>query len=545
MKILEGTTASQLYTAISRYTNRFWRGFLEASIWDRLVYILYTMMTVLIVYLVIFSHIQGQLYYVRHYDEPQVALLAIGMAMLFIVALISKVVGGNSKHVRIKLILATVVLFVVQLFMIRAMLFQTGWDVGEVVSTADLLASSGYSPEQYTTDYFNVNSNNRLLLILIAEFLRIMRRMGIVSGAVQYQTLVILQAILYDAAGLLMFALVHSLSSSYRAAWFAWIIYAVWIGLSPWILITYTDSCGIIFPVLLLWMYQHLQDRSYIVRWTVLGIVGGFAYQIKATNAILLIAMAFIEIAHRFRIKREILLKTIIAGAVLCVMVGGSKFLGDLAYEYVTGVEIDSDRDMGMLHYFDMGLNEDSVGTFNFQDDEESMWARTREERNRQNLSKAISRIEDMGPLGVTRQYLRKTKVNFNDGSFGFALDGTDFIMTDYATRPVSEDGIDDGRFTAVETGIRSIWRPDGTHFNLYLDADQGLWLALLVLLIPSGWLCIRNRDYSVLFLTLIGAWMFTMLFEGQQRYLFIFAPLFLIAAICGLQKIVHKLHIS
>lgn len=513
-----------------------------APLIDRLLGGFYSLLMLGIVMLTVFSHVQAADYYRRTYQVNRFLLLLIGAMILLLLAVVSRLVHFDGRYTAVKLGVATAILFLLQVLFIRAMLFETPWDVGTVIGTARMIAAEGYTPEQYTTDYFNCYPNNRLLIITIAELTKLLRNLGLSTNASQYQAMVILQAILYDLTGVLLFSLVRQLSHSVQAAWTAWMIYAVWIGLSPWLIIFYTDSNGILFPVLLLWMYLRLQDRPYYVRWVLIGIVGGLAYHIKATNGVLIIALLMVDAYRRFQLRKAIIKKAAIAVLILGIGISGVSKIGDLAYEHVTGVQIDYERNIGMLHYVKMGLNKESTGTFNSDDDDYSMWARTRKERNLQNLAEAARRASDLGPGGVAWLYTRKTTTNYSDGSFGFALDGTDFIETDYATVDRSDGGIDDGRLEALKALIRSVWRPDGMYFDWYVHAAHGVWLALLALTIPAGWLCIRERQYLPLLLTLIGAWMFTMIFESQQRYLFIFAPLYIATAICAAWMIWHQI---
>lgn len=511
----------------------------EKSLWlDRLIGVFYFVLMLGIVILVGFSHVPGAEYYTRTYDAPRVVLLLIGAVILAVLA-----AGGwicaRAQHTRIWLAVGTMVLFLLQILMIRAMLFETAWDVITVWEGVRVVAAEGYSPEQFTTaDYLDVYPNNRLLLVMLVIMLRFLRSIGITTSAAQYQTVIILQAVIYDVTGILLFSLVRRLSTSVRAAWTAWLIYAVWIGLSPWVLIAYTDSNGIIFPVLLIWMYDRLRSKSYIKRWAFLAVVGGIAYHIKATNGVLIIAFVIIEACHKWQWNRAVIKKACIAVLVLGIGIMGTSRVSDLLYEQVTGVSINQEANIGMIHYLKMGLNEESVGTFNEDDDWFSMCQRNRKERNQRNLELVANRVSEMGLGRVAYLYTRKTRTNYSDGSFGFALDGTDFILRDYATVPVAAGGIDDGSLSGIKAWIRRIWRPDGAYFAYYVDVAHGIWLALLVLAIPAGWLALRRSRYLPMVFTLIGCWMFVMLFESQQRYLFIFAPLYIAVAVCGARMV-------
>ena len=501
----------------------------KAVVFSRLIGFMSKTVMTGIVFLVLFSGISYSSFHTRVFDFPDVVLALCGMGLLMFLW----ISAGKMPAQRQWIWIASAGLFFLQLVMIKSLLFCTGWDAGTVWNDAYQAVFGESSGQAVNWAYFDTYPNNRLLLVVLILTLRVCRLVGVSSPHVLYFLLVVFQCMLLVLTGLILFDMILRHTGQVRRAWFGWIVYAGWIGLSPWLLIVYSDTLGILFPMAILWIYFHLFHSKYWIRWLAVGFVSAIGYRMKATCSIVLIALFLSEFvlcpmlvmcedSDRRRRRSGILHKvweTIFSLLLVAVCFLGAGTAVDGAYSHLTKTTVNKEGSIGFAHYFKMGLNQGSTGTFNYDDVDASLYAPDSSTRNRENMEEAFRRIRAMGGFQTGVLYCRKTRMNYNDGSFGYGLGGKSFIETDYVGKPQG----------AVETLLREFFRPDGKNFHWYLDIAQAVWLALLVLVTAGLW----NGDNKncVFNLILLGIWMFTTLFEGQQRYLFLYGPVFILVA--------------
>ena len=80
-----------------------------------------------------------------------------------------------------------------------------------------------------------------------------------------------------------------------------------------------------------------------------------------------------------------------------------------------------------------------------------------------------------------------------------------------------------------------------GKYYIYISSIRHAVWLFILLLLL----FCYskkNNREILVIQLSLIGLFLFEILFEARSRYLFIYVPYFIILAILTINKIMLKL---
>ena len=72
---------------------------------------------------------------------------------------------------------------------------------------------------------------------------------------------------------------------------------------------------------------------------------------------------------------------------------------------------------------------------------------------------------------------------------------------------------------------------PSGAHYPVRAGLTQGLWL--VVLLTAGIGLLVRpyRREVALLVVSVVGITLFTLVFQGRSRYLFVYAPLFVALA--------------
>lgn len=313
--------------------------------------------------------------------------------------------------------------------------------------------------------------------------------------------------------------------------------YLVLAGISPWKIAPYTDTYGLIFPIMCVYFYLCYREarqgwRGYL--WILLSITAGMAGGfVKPNLYLVVIALLGTEILCFFKgdkkrwgyLLAEILLTVILAA--------GSKIYTNHLIEEI-GLEYNEEISAGWQHYFLMGLNEAATGSYNSED--VAMFGEfqnSRSERIEAELERAAERMKSRGFFGSIYFYLRKMVMTFNDGVFGWK---TEVWMDE----PYPEEIADN---TPLTQRLRSIFWGDETQYDVggYNTLCQLVWI-FCILGIPGICLCTggEKEKYGVLVICFLGIFFYQMLFEARARYLFVFLPLILAMAVCGIQQYAH-----
>lgn len=224
--------------------------------------------------------------------------------------------------------------------------------------------------------------------------------------------------------------------------------------------------------------------------------------------------------------KMQVLLHSGIWVMAGCLMV--SVFLyGQIVRQ--TGLSLDEEKAFGVSHYLMMGLNSNSNGTYSYADVSFSEEFDTVKERRAANLEEALRRVREYGPDGLGRHLVRKTLNNFADGTFAWSLEG-EFYRVIYPPKN-----------TVISPFLRSVlW--EGGRFHPYFNTwKQMTWLVVLVLSVGmalpmGGESFVFDKVQLAAVIALLGLTMFQLLFEARARYLYLYVPLYIVAAVQGLR---------
>ena len=459
-------------------------------------------------------------------SNPLLLLMAAAAFALLLVPVWRLRKGIAALGWRLPLTLSAL-LFAAQVFITYHAYFFSVWDARYVLEGARAFAYD--MPEAISVDYFSMYPNNLTLAGIYGGLLRLPMCLGAELGEERGLLLLILvQCALNTACGLLLWSLTRRVAEAFsdgvtaaQAALVALIAYAVLIGLSPWFLVPYSDSSALIFPVLLLWLYERLRGR--LPSALLLGALGTLAFMIKPQASIPLIAIELCELAALIvrRSKRSAVFLILMGSAFLLVVLPAQSVM-----ERQIGIELDSDRAMNPAHYVNMGLNAEHDGAFNMPD-LDAVLAVPAKERTAWCLRTAWARVKEYGVPGMAEHLLRKALVNFADGGFAW---GIDFARNDL---PVKDE--------RLTPWVRSVVYSDGTRYPALHALEQAVWLLLLVLC-PFGAfglrrLCAEQETPvpAAMLLSVIGIIAFNMLFEAKARYVFVMVPVMIAVSAAGL----------
>jgi len=456
---------------------------------------------------------------------PNIVLLPVALIVIY---LLSEAVKGK----RFRIWTIVLIVFVLQFLISYMYFFTTGWDGGKVLGIAYDAAFNGNIkvPEPYYSYYVN-NIMAHCLEYLVFK-------MAIAVGIRTEFTALVLMVLILCALSTLTGVLVYDTTrmlvpESAVAPNISFLMYSMLIIPSPWVPIIYTDSMALILPELMIWIYLkgRSSDRnliSVILITALLSLLGIIGYKLKAPAFITFIGIVVVEIymfltgllEDRKGILADYLVKAAVAAVV--IVIGSRMFT---AFYTSCGVELDPELRCPYTHYLMMGFNDDEVGVFNYPDSDFAAYASSYKERYDKCLSEAKSRIKKLLPVEIFHFEARKTYVNYHDGTFGYEIEGSFY------------DGFTEDRVPVISHLLKEVFWDTGRAYPVLATFFQGIWMAVLFLGIIFAFFSASEKDLLIK-VVLIGIFAFLALFESRARYVFIYAPVYIVAAAVGFEKV-------
>lgn len=433
--------------------------------------------------------------------------------------------------------IVSVLILGIQAFITYNIIFRTSWDIGAVWYGSHWVAEGDVAGIQEMSEYYSIYPNNLLLVYIFSGILKLNTALGshISNGGL---LLALVQCAVMNVSGVFLFKCAKHFVGL-RLCWCIYLMYMLLVGTSGWMVLPYSDGMGVIFPVLLLYLYLRCKEcQKQVYRYgyvLVLFVIAAVAYHIKPYTVIVLIAetvIEWIEWMVRFFRRQNIRWKTGILTA-LAAMTGlfCSAFLISQA-THSMGFAIDKERQMGIPHYLMLGANVNSWGGYSDEDLEFGEELNSKELRNQAELEEFKSRLKNMGITGYAELFTHKAAKNYLDGTFGWK-NGESFYVEKYPSRGKTCDL------------LRSWFYESGELYSYNALIRQFLWIIVL-LMVPFAALH-RTRlqtIYKVLILSVLGLMLYLQIFEAHPRYVFVFVPLFLIVAFVGgenLRRIIRR----
>lgn len=135
----------------------------------------------------------------------------------------------------------------------------------------------------------------------------------------------------------------------------------------------------------------------------------------------------------------------------------------------------------------------------------------------------------------MVRHLSRKEIVNYGDGTFAWGMEGEFF------------DGIPSWANNRVSSLMHEILFPEGKLFMTVTSCQQLIWITILAMCMFAA--KTKKKEAvephqenveNVIFLSLIGLTLFELIFEARARYLFCYAPVFVLTAVLGVRNLFY-----
>ncbi|MBF4994385.1 glycosyltransferase family 39 protein [Arthrobacter gandavensis] len=419
--------------------------------------------------------------------------------------------------------------FVLQVRIGFAVRVQPGWDAQAILDSAAGLATGSIA--NLEPGYFTSFSNNLTLTLGLTEYFRLALLLGTTDLLF---AAVVLNCIVLTLGAVLTYIVARRVGGE-AAALFTLLPSTVFVLLSPWIMVAYSDALGLIFPILLFYLYLVQAGAG---RWWLkggvqasLGIIAVIGYNIKPTIIIVLFAIAAVALlgsAAKRRTRRELVSALAGTAVVVASYTAGSYVLPALinSSDKVTFDVRENEQTFPAAHYLNMGAQAQN-GKFNplygawYGPDVGATASMPVEERTTRNLESYLARVDAMGASGYISFLSNKFTWFMGDGSFFVWGEGS------AASHPfIAED--------ATSQKMQSYYGYHGENYAWLIGLWQVAWfvvLGLLSLPLVSRRPGLFTRHATIMRVALLGLFVFLLLFEARSRYLYLYMPFFIVLA--------------
>lgn len=400
-------------------------------------------------------------------------------------------------------------LLAVQLIIARCTWYKMGWDVATVYTSAEELARGEALSDPA---YFLGCPNNAPLTLLQTAPLWIAVKAGL---SVPFVVLPCIDALLLNLTAYVCVLCARQMTQSRFARAYALVLSVGWIALSPYIMFPYSDTFSILFPVLALYIY--LTCRRPVLKWFLIALTCFFGASIKPTVLIALIALLLLGgcrfLARRdFRFPAWKRFAAIAAALILGALPG--RLWQNAATTYLAGSP-SPERQLSETHYLMLGMNGETYGGHSPDDVAFSQSFPTLSERRSANLQVAWQRFCEKGLVGNVRFFAIKAYKAYADGSFAAHSSFLDLEIPK--------------RTDALSVFLRNLYHHRGIYSRYCQTLIQMIWLGVLTLCAYTVFMRRKEPIVALLSLTLIGLTAYLLLFEVWPRYLFLYAPFFVL----------------
>lgn len=411
------------------------------------------------------------------------------------------------------LTIISIVSYVLQIILTISIYFYTDWDVKVIREIVNEYMENRSLNNNF---YLSLYPNN----ILFTAILVLIKSIPIFGE--HYLFLLGINCILVNLAGIFTSLTIKNITTN-KLSLLCFVVMIPLVVLSPWIVIPYTDTFAILFPILIVYLYTKKSRKK--IDYYLIGLLSLFGYYIKPTVIITFIAIVIVEFISNLSIildksilKQNIKKYMTIVGMVIIGLMTAIS-LNKLSYKILNFKPMESVNPVTFVHYLSMGQNDQTLGAYSQSDVDDTI---AKGEKN--NLKKIFNRLTNRGFFEQINFFSKKTLLNFNDGSFSWGLDGTFFYEKTDCKNKFSEI-------------LREFYYNDGKYYKLFIQMTTILWIIVLFFcpfIIKKS----NTKNEMVLMLSIIGITIFLTIFEPRTRYLYCYSCIFIVTSILGLERL-------
>ena len=493
-----------------------------ASIADNIIYVLFFMLMLCSLCILLFSNAVYSFKVYLNYSN--ILLLTYGILTSIIVLLII----SFTKDFKVNINKLTLVLFLLISYISFNIAFQFKWDNYFVIRNAQLIAG-GAESKDLSSYYFSMYPNNFFLLMIFTLILKIHNVIGIFNMNGNYMPVILFQCALMSMAARTLYLIIYDMCKKHNIALFGFLLYSFSIVLSGMSVITYSDQVALIFPLLVLRLFQLLDNKKHTML-KVIGIIvcSYIALIIKPPTVIPLIAILLYAAVHSINKINKNIIKYIACVAIcIAILITGHGMVKDRFIAY-SGLDIKKGGGMSPWHFVMMGLNKDTQGLYSEEDVNFSLEAISDNKNGSAQKAVAISRANELIDSGEFLRHLERKILNsLGDGSFYW-----------YQVTSFKRGEFEDLNYH-VTPFLKDIYLREGKIDKIAFQ--QSIWLTMLFISLFSIFLK-KNKEQTVMILSLIGFVLFMLIFEAGPRTLMNFMSYYIILAMMVLSNLSDRI---
>lgn len=462
-----------------------------------------------------------------------------------------------------KFICIIIILFIIQYILTTLTYYCVGWDCGGVVSSAVALLNGN----DFNVMYYSQYPNNIGILLLIKYVLVIANLFTKITTIYDgFFSAIIFNIIMIDLATIFTFLTIRKVLGK-KSSYLSLIFIIPFMIFSPYILIPYTDTMTMLFPIMLLYFYIIIKElpKKSIKRYALI-LLEGFCIPIgmflKPTVIIIPIAIVINEFLNikikekdkniedknkDKKISRNLANLINVTVVVILFIIGFSlSYIGySTLKEKTLGALISQEEydnnSVSFTHFLMMGMqqrqnvtkedgkNQTLYGAYDGVDVKNTVAIEGYKEKQKYNLQIIKERLNNFGFIGYIQFLNNKANWILSDGTFFYGQEGT-WRITEYCNQS-----------KIAKVFQKFIDEKSNIYKNITANIMQIIWIVLMIGLICSigkkenNYICIGK-------LAIIGIIIFILLFEGRSRYLINHIPIFIFIGTYGLSNSFKKL---
>lgn len=366
--------------------------------------------------------------------------------------------------------------------------------------------------------YFTVYTNNNFLVILLSYFFKALLAFGVEDIIIP---LTILNSVFINLSIWLSFLFVKEIAGIRNACkvLLLFVFSPVFYVSLPW---SYSVTYSLPFQVGLLYLAIKIakEKRSLylVMRIVLLGFFSVIGFNIRPTTIIPLIAIIICAIINKIS-KKEILKKDVCIVAIFLLSV----ILIHTACKGVVNKYYDADsntRAYPITHWIMTGLHEDGTVSAEYNNFTQSF--ETTDEMRAANIKEIRATLSEYGVSGTVNHIGRKLRISWIDGSYNASVR----MHPNRVYSPLSKYLV-------------------GEKKDLFLYYSQSFYIAILLFVLVSLLIQKKQKCNEYLFpidLTIFGAIVFYIIWEGKESFSLPFLPLLYILAVNGATSLLGDL---
>lgn len=447
-----------------------------------------------------------------------------------------------NKKTSIILIIIGIAIFIMQIIIAKLTYGNNGWDCGIILYNARALLQG----KPFNTVYFSQYPNNIGILLVEKYILIIAKLFNEITESYAFFVMIIFNIIMVDIAGIFTFLTCKKVLGI-KKAYFSLIFILPLIALSPYIIIPYTDTITMVFPIIMLYVYIEIKENAsnstkrnlLIFIESMLLVIGTL---IKPTVIILMIAIVIIEILN---LKKHTTSANIKNGIIVVILIilgcslpyGGYSYLKDKTVGSLITEEEYNKNSIPFTHFLMMGMQEQKeesevkgknnifYGTYSSDDKNATKSVIGHKEKKKFNMQVVKQRLNNFGFLGYLKFLYNKANWILSDGTFFYGCEGK-WIYKYYNESDIAKHA---QQFINIDSD---------KYQNITANIMQTAWILVIVGLIFSKNKKDDNNYINISKFAIIGIVLFIMLFEGRSRYLINYIPIFILVGTYGLDNL-------